>query len=53
MFGCVADDPLILLIQVVVTMAVALLAEKATEAIWYYHWLVWIHAYYMPRPCSS
>jgi hypothetical protein len=27
------------------TMVVALIAKKVTEAIWYYHCLVWIHAY--------
>jgi hypothetical protein len=44
-FGLVGDDPLKVLTQVVGTMVVALIAKKVTEAIWYYHWLVWIHAY--------
>jgi hypothetical protein len=45
MFGFAGDAPLKLLIQVVGTMVVALIAKKVTEAIWYYHWIVWIHAY--------
>jgi hypothetical protein len=44
MFGWVGDDPLKLLTQVVGTIVVAFIAKKETEAIWYYFWLVWIHA---------
>jgi hypothetical protein len=45
MFGWVGDDPLKLLVQIVGTIVVALITKKVTEAIWYYYWLVWIHAY--------
>jgi hypothetical protein len=43
LFGCVGDDRLKLLIQVVGSMVIALIAKYVTEAIWHCFWLVLIH----------
>jgi hypothetical protein len=43
LFGCVGDDRLKLLIQVVGSMVIAFIAKYVTEAIWHYFWSVLIH----------
>jgi hypothetical protein len=43
--GSVGDTPSKLAIQVVGTMFAALIAKFVTEGIWYYFWLIVIHAY--------